>query len=230
MQLILPFDPSQETNGVIQVGAADAGSKMLLFNKSPYDLALDFYNGNQSIAHAKQARVWTLDGDTKQVGWSVYSQQNVITPAQTIIQGELYGPLEVIDGTFPVHLDTQTDNSNLLINTSQANFEMDHKDFTSGTKGNVFLTPSATQTAYITGFCLSAQPGAALLNLNVDIAGVNAAANPDYWIISTTTLGCFQLVTFPVAQPATAVNTAIGVRLLTNANAPTSLVVYGYFV
>lgn len=230
MQIIPQFDPSQAANGVINVGAADAGSKILLYNKSPIDLNLDFYNGNQSIAHAKQARVWTLDGDTKEIGWSVESQQKVITPAMSLVQGELYGPLEVIDGTFPVHLDTQTDNSNLLINTSQANFEMDHKDFTSGNKGNVFLTPDATETAYITGFCLSAQPGAALLNLNVDIAGVNGVANPDYWICSTTTLGCFQLVAFPVAQPATAINTPIGVRLLTNANAPTSLVVYGYFV
>lgn len=129
-----------------------------------------------------------------------------------------------------MQLDIQTDASNALINSSQADFDVKHNDFTSGQNGSVSLIPTSTATAYITGFSISAKPGAAALSLNVSISGINPVADPDYWITSTTTTGCFESVQFAIAQPATAPGVHIILNLLTNANAATSIVIYGYYV
>lgn len=155
MQVIKQFDPSTASSGVILVGAADQGSKMLLYNKSPLDLQLDFLNGSQSIAHAKQARVWTLDGDTKQINWTVPSQQKTANPAQSIVQGELYNPDEPVEGTYPVQLDTQTDFGNRLQNTGAANLQPLAWSSTTG----ITLTQvgSVGVTNYISGLSLTSQ-------------------------------------------------------------------------
>lgn len=129
MQRIPSFDPSQATNKpFIDVGAANEQSKVLLYNESPYNLDLDFYNGNNSILHAWEARYWTLDGDTKQIGWTLDTALNVTSPPISLVMGELYGPQEVIEGSYPMALIRQasvgnqvtTSNTNTLTNTSNA--------------------------------------------------------------------------------------------------------------
>lgn len=109
MQRIISFNPGDNVTypaqlGVINVGAADAGSKLLLYNETPYNLDLDFLNGNQSILHAWEARYWTLDGDTKQINWVIDSSLSVTSPPISLVMGELYGPTEKIEGTYPVAL------------------------------------------------------------------------------------------------------------------------------
>lgn len=110
MRRIANFDPSVAgTNPTIEVGAADAGSKVLLYNLSPRNLDLDFYNGNNSVLHAWEARYWTLDGETREIGWSLDSIINVTNaPPISLVMGELYSPQEQVEGTFPISLMHQT--------------------------------------------------------------------------------------------------------------------------
>lgn len=130
MRRIPSFDPSQPvvaSNAYINIGAADPGSKILLYNESPYNIDLDFMNGNTPILHAWEARYWTLDGDQAQIGWLVDSALNVTTPPISLVMGELYGANEKIEGSYPMALirqasvgnevTTNTSNSQTLTNT-----------------------------------------------------------------------------------------------------------------
>ena len=101
-----PLDTTKYPQGIGQmsVGAADSGSKILLYNESPVNLTLDFFNGNQSILHAWEARYWTLDGDTKQIEWYISASLNVTNPPISIIIGELYRPDEKVEGAYPMAL------------------------------------------------------------------------------------------------------------------------------
>src|SRR5579859_6065667 len=115
--LIPSFNPGDSVlyplkNGVINVGAADAGSKALFYNESPYNLNLDFYNGSQKILHAWEARYFILDGDTKQIGWSIGSQLAVVGTPISLVMGELYSPSEQLEGTYPLALIRQTNVGN----------------------------------------------------------------------------------------------------------------------
>lgn len=105
MRIIPSFDPSvTTTQPYISVGAADANCKLLLYNESNYNLALDFQNGSSSILHAWEARYWTLDGDTPQVNWSIESILNLTNPPISSIKGELYGKNEKVEGSYPIAL------------------------------------------------------------------------------------------------------------------------------
>lgn len=105
MRRIANFDPSKATTKpYIDVGAADTGSKVLLYNESPYNIDLDFFNGSASILHAWEARYWTLDGETKQVGWTIDSSLNVTNPPISLVMGEIYDPQEKLEGSYPMAL------------------------------------------------------------------------------------------------------------------------------
>lgn len=117
MQRIPSFNPGNTTtypggNGPINVGAANEGSKLLLYNESPFNLDIDFLNGSQSILHAWEARYWTLDGDTKQVEWSIDTALNVSGPPISLVMGELYDASEKLEGTYPLALIRQTNVGN----------------------------------------------------------------------------------------------------------------------
>lgn len=106
---IPPFDPRNlalypQGMGKIDVGAADAGSKLLLYNLSPANMQIDFLNGNISLLHAGEVRYWTLDGDTRQVEWKIISVLNITNPPISELNGELYRPDEKIEGQFPFSL------------------------------------------------------------------------------------------------------------------------------
>lgn len=123
MQIIPQFDPGNtalypDGNGVIDVGAADAGSKALFYNESPFNINLDFYNGNQGLLHAWEARYWSLDGDTKQIGWSLATSLNVVNPPISVVMGELYGPHERLEGTYPVALIRQIGGQQAIVSGS----------------------------------------------------------------------------------------------------------------
>lgn len=95
-------------NGMISVGAGDKGSKLLLYNESPVNINVDFFNGNISILHAWEARFWTLDGDTRQVEWYINSSLNVSNPPISLVIGELYRADEKLEGSYPMALVRQS--------------------------------------------------------------------------------------------------------------------------
>jgi hypothetical protein len=113
-----PTDPMYLTNGtymgVFAVGAADENSKILFYNESPLNLDLDFYNGATDKLHAWEAKYWTLDGDTKQIGWQISANTlNVTTPPINVVTLTLYGPNESVSGQYPIQLQRQVNNGNI---------------------------------------------------------------------------------------------------------------------
>lgn len=105
MRRIPTFDPSvATTKPYISIGSPGTGSKILLYNESPYNLDLDFYNGDASVLHAWEARYWLLDGETPQIGWSIDTSLNVTNPPISAVMGELYNPNEQIQGSYPMAL------------------------------------------------------------------------------------------------------------------------------
>jgi hypothetical protein len=95
--------------GMFAVGAANEGSKILLYNASPLSFQLDFLNGQTDTLHPWEANPWTLDGDTKQIQWTIDTDSlNVSTPPITTIFLTLYGAQEKLTGTYPVSLPYQT--------------------------------------------------------------------------------------------------------------------------
>lgn len=107
---IHPNDTSlyPNANGTFNVGAADAGAKILLYNQTPLNLQLDFFNGATDTLHAWEANFWVLDGDTKEIGWSIdIDSLNVAQPPIETIFLTLYGAHEKIPGTYPVALINQ---------------------------------------------------------------------------------------------------------------------------
>jgi hypothetical protein len=164
MRRIQSFDPSVVSNNpVINVGAADEGSQVLLYNLSPNNLDLDFYNGNNSVLHAWESRPWTLDGETRQIGWKIDSVISATPPPISLVMGELYGPGEKIEGTYPISLMHQTSVGNAVT--------------TVGTTNQLFNTgnPSGTNVATV-GSSLNAGNTVTLTNdglltLAVTIAG-----------------------------------------------------------
>lgn len=105
MRLIPPFDPSQATtHPYVDIGAANVNCKMLLYNESPYNIDLNFDNGNTSTLHAWEARYWTLDADTRQVGWKINTALAVTGPPISLVMGELYNEYEKVEGSYPMAL------------------------------------------------------------------------------------------------------------------------------
>ena len=107
---IHPNDTSKypNANGVFNVGAADAGAKILIYNQTPLNLQLDFYNGATDTLHSWEANYWVLDGDTKEIGWSIdIDSLNVAQPPIETIFLTLYSASEKIPGTYPMALINQ---------------------------------------------------------------------------------------------------------------------------
>lgn len=107
MQVIPSFDPSAATSGSIEVGAADPGCKILLYNLSIYAIEIDFENGETALLHAGEANWWELDGSTPFLLWSQYSKLNIQASAISQITGMLYRQDETIEGTYPVFVTYQ---------------------------------------------------------------------------------------------------------------------------
>jgi hypothetical protein len=95
--------------GIFAVGAANEGSKILLYNATQLSLQLDFLNGSSDTLHPWEANYWILDGDTKQIQWSIdVDSLSVTTPPMSAIFLTLYNANENVPGTFPVSLPYQT--------------------------------------------------------------------------------------------------------------------------
>jgi hypothetical protein len=95
--------------GMFAVGAANEGSKILIYNASALSFQLDFLNGQTDTLHPWEANWWPLDGDTKQIQWAIDTDSlNVSTPPITTIFLTLYGAQEKLTGTYPVSLPYQT--------------------------------------------------------------------------------------------------------------------------
>lgn len=113
MRPIPSFDPgSTPAGGTITVGAADAGAKLLLYNESFYNLRIDFLNGKQDTLHAWEARWWPLDGDTKEVEWTIDSTLIVLSAPISLVMGTLYDAGEELPGTYPFPLIRQANIGN----------------------------------------------------------------------------------------------------------------------
>lgn len=112
-----PSDTNLYPNGIgtFDVGAADAGSKILMYNESPQNIDLDFLNGSTDVLHAWEANWWLLDGDTKQIEWQIDADSlNVVTPPVSAVFMTLYGPQERIAGTYPMALVRQASIGNTV--------------------------------------------------------------------------------------------------------------------
>jgi len=112
---INPLDTNKYPNGMgtFNVGAADAGAKILMYNESPLNIDLDFYNGYTDTLHAWEANYWTLDGDTPQLGWQIDPDSPVVTtPPINAVFLTLYGPTERLQGTYPMALVRQANVGN----------------------------------------------------------------------------------------------------------------------
>jgi hypothetical protein len=95
--------------GTFKIGAANEGSKILIYNASPLSFQLDFYNGSTDTLHPWEANPWTVDADTKEIGWQIDTDSlNVVTPPINTIFLTLYGKNEQLTGTYPVSLPYQT--------------------------------------------------------------------------------------------------------------------------
>jgi len=108
MRILPTFDPSAKTSGVIAVGAADQGAKLLIYNESSINVALDFLNGNQCVIHANEARIVVLDGNTGEIHWFQHSVVAVIGSSISLFIMELYGGSEEVEGTYPISLTRTT--------------------------------------------------------------------------------------------------------------------------
>jgi len=95
--------------GTFDVGAANEGSKILLYNGTQLTLQLDFLNGYTDTLHPWEANYWVLDGDTKQIQWTIDTDSlNVSTPPINAVFLTLYSTNEKVSGTYPVSLFYQT--------------------------------------------------------------------------------------------------------------------------
>lgn len=110
MRLITPFDPSL-ASGEINVGSANANSKILLYNVSVSTIKLNFENGNTALLHAGEANYWVLDGSTSIIEWALDSTLDAIA-VQSRVTGQVYAPEETITGTYPMSLIYQSNVSN----------------------------------------------------------------------------------------------------------------------
>src|SRR5712672_2879905 len=104
MQALPAFDPSLAISGDINVNAADAGCKVLLYNLSIYALELNFEDGQTAILHAGEANWWELNDPTPTLQWTQYSKLNVNPSGVAISQVTvtLYRQDETIEGTYPI--------------------------------------------------------------------------------------------------------------------------------
>jgi hypothetical protein len=112
---INPNDTSLYPGGIgtFNVGAANAGSKILFYNESPLNIDLDFMNGSTDVLHAWEANWWLLDGDTKQIEWEIDPNSlNMIDPPISVVFMTLYNPNEFMSGQYPVALVRQTNQGN----------------------------------------------------------------------------------------------------------------------
>lgn len=118
--------------GVFDIGGADDGCKILLYNESPYNIQLDFLNGSTDTLHAWEGAWWGIDADTKQIGWMLDPNSlNVASAPVSAVFLTLYLPGEPINGQYPVSLVRQasvgnsggiktTGTVNSLVNTGNA--------------------------------------------------------------------------------------------------------------
>jgi hypothetical protein len=95
--------------GSFKIGAANEGSKILLYNGTQLTLQLDFLNGKSDTLHPWEANYWVVDGDTKEIQWAIDTDSlNVSTPPISAVFLTLYGANETVSGTYPVSLFYQT--------------------------------------------------------------------------------------------------------------------------
>jgi hypothetical protein len=112
MRLVGTFDPATATTKEIDVGAADPGSKLLMYNRSLVDLVINFENGSTDVIHACEAKWWSLDGYTPTITWTSLAVLNTLNPAISQVTVILYNADEEINGNYPMTLIYQTNIGN----------------------------------------------------------------------------------------------------------------------
>lgn len=132
------FDPGDTIlypsgSGTINVGAADAGSKILFYNESFYNILIDFLNGSQEVLHAWEARWWPLDADTKELQWKIDSVLSALASPIRMVMGTLYRPGEQIPGTYPISLTRQTNIGNTVNTVSGSSSSVQNDNNIAGT-------------------------------------------------------------------------------------------------
>jgi hypothetical protein len=103
MRYITTFDPTATKSGVVSIGTANPGDKVLMTNLTAVNIFLNFEDGTTDILHAGQANFWVLENITPQIEWSQKTVLPVVaTPTQCDVV--LYSANEKIEGTYPVSL------------------------------------------------------------------------------------------------------------------------------
>lgn len=111
-----PSDTSKwpHSLGQFDIGSADPGSKILMYNETPLNLQLDFLNGSTDTLHAWEANWWPLDGETRQVNWQIDADSlNVSSPPISAVFLTLYGAQEILHGQYPMALVRQASVGNV---------------------------------------------------------------------------------------------------------------------
>lgn len=127
MQVIPSFDPSAALSGNINVNAADAGCKVLLYNLSIYAIQLNFEDGATAVLHPGEANHWTLNDPTPTIAWTQYKKLNVNSPAISTVTVQLFRQDEEIEGTYPTFFGYQFNVGNTLT-VSQGAFQVLQND------------------------------------------------------------------------------------------------------
>lgn len=106
-----PSDTTKYPNGIgnLAIGAVNKNSKILLYNMSPLNIDLDFFDGNTDVIHAWEANYWVLSGETPDIEFQIDADSlNVSNPPISRLFMTLYGANEIVPGTYPMSIMHQT--------------------------------------------------------------------------------------------------------------------------
>ena len=157
---IKAFDPVAVPSGTILIGASTACARILLYNRSPVDLQLNFPDGGTAYLHAMEARVFARPIIVRSIDYSTLAILNSANYPLSQIKGEVYTSEEHFEGTYPVQLagianigNTLGVNTNVvatqttLVNDgSVANTQIVESTLVGGTASNIKLDNSGNVT------------------------------------------------------------------------------------
>lgn len=114
MELAAVFNPTQATSGQFTASTLQAGSTMIVINKSYVDLKFTFSSGDQRLVIANDRRAFVF-ADASSVPGPLISwiQENIdypqtINQLQNLVYVEIYAPTEKVAETYPSNIQRET--------------------------------------------------------------------------------------------------------------------------